>query len=111
MPVDGSQKTELRVVPNAPGHVKDPSRPTQKGSLTANTIVPTKLGDSSFHSLESLLTNKHYSHLKEKVSWCVGFVGDPANCVMSTDRLLVELCTSLYLNHRFLDILRVFQRT
>lgn len=107
MPVDSSQTTQLRVVPNAPGHVKDPSRSTQKGSLLPNVVTATKLGDSSYHNLESLLTNKHYAHLKDKIRWCLDFVSDPINCVMSTDYLLVDLCTSLYSQHRFLDLLRV----
>ena len=112
MPVDSSQKTELRVVPNAPGHVKDPTRlQQQKSSGGGATITPTKLGDSGLHGLESLASNKHYSHLKDKISWCVGFVCDMSNSVMNTDRFLVELCTSLYPDCRFLDVLRVVQHT
>ena len=109
MPVDSSQKTQLRIVPSAPGHIKDPSRPTQRGSLQPNAITATKLADTSYNNLESLLVNKQYSFLKEKASWCVGFVGDPVNCILNVDQLLVELCTSLYPEYRFLDLTRVFQ--
>jgi hypothetical protein len=108
MPVDSSQKTQLRIIPHSPGHIKDSHRSTQKGSLLPGTVVATKLGDASFHSLEGLLTNKHYVHLKEKIVWCVGFVSDPSNCVTSADRLLVDLCTSLYPQYRFLDLLRAW---
>lgn len=109
MPVDSGHKTQLRVVPSAPGHIKDPLRPTQRGSLLPHVITPTKLADTSYNTLESLLVNKQYAFLKEKVSWCVGFVSDPVNCILNVDQLLVELCTSLYPEYRFLDLTRVFQ--
>ena len=108
MPVDSSQKTQLRLLPNAPGHVRDPNRPTQRGSTTIiYTVTATKLGDVNFHSLETLLSNRNYAHLKGKVQWCVEYVGDPVHCVLDIKKLLVDLCTGLYPQHRFLDLLRV----
>ena len=107
--MDSSQTTKLRVVPNATGHVKDPTRNQQssRNQLISGLITPTKLGDQSFNSLESLLNNKHYAHLKDKVSYAVNFVSDSSNCIMNGVQLLVYLCISLYPDDRFLDVLRV----
>ena len=107
--MDSSQATKLRVVPNAPGHVRDPARNQQspRNQHLVSLIVPTKLGDQSFNSLESLLNNKHYAHLKEKISYAVSFVTDSNNCIMNSIQLFVYLCTSLYPDNRFLDVLRV----
>ncbi len=106
MPVDSTQTTQLRVTPNAPGHVKDPALHHQSG---AKGIVPTKLGDQTRGNLESLATNKHYAHVKEHVVYGLEFVDDFGHCIMNAQFLLVHLCTSLYPNSRFLDILRVIQ--
>ena len=108
MPVDSSQSTQLRVVPNAPGHVRDPTR-NQPSPNLLTTIVPTKQGDQAFNCLESLLNNKHYAHLKEHISYSVSFVNNMNNNVMNSIQLLVHLCTSLYPDCRFLDVLRILQ--
>ena len=113
MPVDSGHSTKLRVTPNSPGHVKDPARVHQSGrshhssSSSSTSVVPTKLGDQSYNSLESLLNNKHYVHLREQISYSVSFLNDMNNCVMNSVQLLVYLCTMLYPECRFLDVLRV----
>jgi hypothetical protein len=109
MPVDSAQKTWLRLLPSSPGHIKDPNRPTQRShAQQPHAIIATKLGDTTFHSLETLLTNKNYAHLKTKVAWCMEYVGDPGHCVLDTAQLLVDLCASHYPQYRFLDLLRTF---
>ncbi len=108
MPVDSSQTTKLRVTPSAPGHIKDPAHHQQAGN-TVRAIIPTKLGEQTHSNVESLVTNKHYSHLKEHVLFGLGFVDNPVNCVMNTSYLLVHMSTSLYPDSRYLDILRVLQ--
>ena len=105
MPVDNGQ-TKLRVIPNAPGHVKESAKSQQSSSTIS--VLPTKLGDHSCNSLESLLNNKQYVHLKEHISYSVSFVNDASNCVMNSATLLVYLCTTLYPESRFLDLSRVF---
>lgn len=108
MPVDSGQSTKLRVVPSAPGHVKDHFQAQNKDSKSSSSaIVPTKQGDQTYNSLESLLNNKQYSHLREQVSYTISFVNDTNNCVMNSVQLLVYLCNNLYPDCRFLDLLRV----
>ena len=111
MPVDLSQSTQLRVVPSAPGHVKDPIRtaPNTTGVAIPAPIVPTKLGDQCCNSLESLMSNKHYAHLKDHAIYAVSFVGDVSNCVMNANQLLVHLSSTLYPDLRYLDQLRMLQ--
>ena len=107
MPVDRSQTTNLRVVPNDSGHIRDSPKYQQGGSAQLSHILPTKLGEQTYASLESLLNNKHYSHLKEQVSYAVSFINDSTKSIMSSPQLLVFLCTSLFPDCRFLDLLRV----
>jgi len=108
MPVDSNQSTQLRVVPNAPGHVKDPSR-NQANLNPAFAIIPTKQGDQACNYLESLLNNKQYTHLKEHILYSINFVNNMNNSVMNSIHLLVHLCTTLYPECRFLDVLRTLQ--
>ena len=113
MPVDTTQRTQLRTLPSSPGHIKDHNRPPPRSNtnnLPPNTIIPTKLADSSFHNLETLQTNKHYATYRERVVWCVEYVSNPVHCIMNTGELLVELCTEVYSQYRFLDLMRVLQK-
>ncbi len=111
MPVDQSQTTQLRVVPNAPGHVRD----TLKGQTgTPSTPLfssktPTKQAEQTLNSLESLITNKNYQHLKEHVIYSLDFLKDPSHCIMDSTKLLMHLCTALYDSHRFLDLMKVLE--
>ena len=109
IPVNASHTSQLRVIPNAPGHVKDITRNSHGSVVTGLAITATKQGDQMCSSLESLMTNKHYSHIKDQVSYAVAFVNNPSYCIMSCNELLVYLCTSLYPNYRYLDLLRVLQ--
>ena len=106
MPVDTSQSTLPRITPNAPGHIKDHTR----GHIAANHLAtPTKLAEQVANSLEGLLTNKNYSHLKEYISYSVVYLHDTNHNLMNSPELLVYLCTALYPDERFLDTLRILQ--
>lgn len=106
MPVDTSQSTLPRITPNAPGHIKDPLRSQPGANLLA---TPTKQADQVANSLEGLLNNKNYSHLKEYVSYSLVFLHDLNHSLLNCAELLVYLCTALYPNERFLDTLRILQ--
>ena len=106
MPVDTSQSTIPRLTPNAPGHVKDPSR-HQSGASAF--VCATKQADQSCAGLESLLTNKAYSNLKESVTYSLEFVNALENTLLNTTELLVYLVFNLYPNERCLDVLKVSQ--
>lgn len=107
MPVDRAQTTKLRVVPTDAGHIRDSPKFQQGGHTQLSHVLPTKLGEQTYASLESLLNNKHYSHLKEKILYAVSFINNSTNSVMNSTQLLVFLCTSLYPGCRFLDLIRV----
>ena len=104
MPVDGRQTTILRVIPNAPGHVKDLPRQQNPSGIGA-----TKQGNHTIGTLESLLTDKHYAALREHATYAVNFVNNPSNCIVNCNYLLVYLSTVLYPECRYLDLLRVLQ--
>ena len=106
MPVDTSQSTLLRITPSAAGHIKDPIRSQPGANLVA---TPTKQAEQVSNSLEGLLTNKNYSHLKEYISYSVVFLHDMNHNLMNTTELLVYLCTALFPDERFLDMLRILQ--
>ncbi len=108
MPVDQSQATQLRVTPNAPGHVRDTLK-SGSNTLTPlfTTKTPTKQAEQNLNALESLLTNKNYQHLKEHVIYSVDFLKDPGRCIMDCNKLLVHLCTYTFDGYRFLDLLKV----
>ena len=101
MPVDSYQTTQLRLQPDALGHIKDVPR-----NPTAVTIVPTKMGEQSYSSLEQLLSNKQYTTWKELAMYSVSFVNDSNNTLLNAVDLLVHLCTALFPEHRYLDVLR-----
>ena len=107
MPVDSSQATQLRVIPNAPGHIKDPIKPTSPSISASLPIAHTKQGESAYTNLEHLMTNKNYSHLREHVIFTLDYLKDTTHNVMSCSQLLVHLCTAMYPDCRFLDLLRV----
>ena len=96
MPTDSSGQIQLRIVPNAAGHIKDSDQ-------LASTL---KQNEQAYQSLESLLTNKGYSSLSKDVTVALSFISDPANCFMSSLQLLMILTTSLYPEFRFLDLIR-----
>ena len=104
MPVDGRQTTLLRVIPNAPGHVKDPPR-----QQTGSPASATKQGNNTCATLEAVLSDKHYASLREHATYAVNFVNNPSNCIMNCTYLLVYLSTVLYPEARYLDQLRVLQ--
>lgn len=103
MPVDSRQTTQLRVQPNAPGHVKD-IPPRQLGPAS---VIPTKQGNQTCATLEVVLTDKHYASLREHATFAVSFVNNPSNCITNCKYLLVYLSTILYPEARYLDLLRV----
>ena len=104
MPVDSRQTTLLRVVPNAPGHIKDLPRQQNPTGIGA-----TKQGHQTSAALEALLTDKHYAALREHATYAVNFVNNPSNCIVNCNYLLVYLSTILYPERRYLDLLRVLQ--
>ncbi len=104
LPVDTSGQTQLRLTPNAPGHVKEGSKAVQ--STPVYTILTTKQNEQALQSLESLLSNKQYSHLTDHVTQAIGFVNDPKNCILNSLKLLVTLGVALYPEYRYLDVIR-----
>ena len=101
MPVDSSQTTQLRLHPESPGHIKDTAN-----TLPLGAIVPTKMCEQSYNSLEQLLSNKQYTAWKELAVYSVSFINDSNNTLVNAVDLLVHLCTALFPEHRYLDILR-----
>lgn len=101
MPVDSSQTTQLRLHPESPGHIKDIAKIPPLGA-----VVPTKMGEQSYSSLEQLLSNKQYTVWKELSAYSVSFINDSNNSLVNAVDLLVHLCTALFPEHRYLDILR-----
>ena len=101
MPVDSSQTTQLRLQPEALGHIKDIPR-----SPATVAIVPTKMGEQSYSSLEQLLSNKQYTAWKEVAAYSVSFINDANNTLVNAVDLLVHLCTAMFPDHRYLDVLR-----
>lgn len=106
MPLDTSQAVSLRMVPNAPGHVKDPSR-QQPGNFAI--ALATKQADQACAGLESLLNNKSYINLKDYISFCLGMINDPTCTVMNVTELFVYLLINLYPSIKCLDSIRVLQ--
>lgn len=106
MPLDSSQSTILRVVPHAPGHVKDPLR-YQPG--TSALVSATKQADQACAGLESLLSNKSYLNRRDYVTYSLEFVNDLQYTLLNTNELLVYLVSNMYPNECCLDALRVLQ--
>ena len=98
MPVDASHTTQLRLTPNAPGHIKEHSK---------FGIVPTKQAEQTYASLESLLSNKQYAKLKEHVHGAFLFMNDCKKTLMNLMDLFIHLVASLYTEYRSLDLLRI----
>lgn len=107
MPVDLSGTVQLRLVPNAAGHVKEDSRRNNTVPSTPfYSITPTKQNEQAFQSLETLHSAKEYCSLSESVNIAVNFVSNPAHSIPSCAHLLRLLTASLYPEYRFLDLLR-----
>jgi len=98
MPVDTSHMTQLRLVPNSPGHIKEYS----KGGIT-----PTKQAEQAYASLEALLSNKQYTKLREHVHGTFMFMNDSYKTLMDVVDLFIHLVASLYMEHRALDLMRI----
>ena len=98
MPVDASHMTQLRLTPNAPGHIKEHSR---------IGIVPAKQAEQAYASLESLLSNKQYAKLKEHVHGVFLFMNNSNKTLMDVMDLFIHLVASLYTEYRSLDLLRI----
>jgi len=107
MPVDLSGAVQLRLVPNAPGHVKEGShRTTNSTTVPVYSILPTKQNELALQTLDAMLTNKEYSSLTSSVTTSVNFACNPANPLTSCVQLLTVLAAALYPEYRFLDLLR-----
>ena len=98
MPVDTSHITQLRLTPNAPGHIKEHSR---------GGVTPAKQAEQAYASLESLLSNKQYAKLKEHVHSAFLFMNDAGKTLMNVMDLFIHLVASLYTEYRSLDLLRI----
>lgn len=98
MPVDASHTTQLRLTPNAPGHIKEHSKVG---------VVPTKQAEQTYTSLESLFNNKQYAKLKEHVHSAFMFMNDSNKTLMDVMDLFIHLVASLYTEYRSLDLLRI----
>lgn len=98
MPVDASHTTQLRLTPNAPGHIKEYS----KGGITS-----TKQADQAYASLESLLGNRQYTKLKEHIHSTFMFMNDSNKTLLDVLDLFIHLVASLYMEYRSLDLLRI----
>lgn len=98
MPVDASHTTQLRLTPNAPGHIKE----HPKASIT-----PTKQAEQTYASLESLLSSKQYAKLKEHVRGSYMFMSDSNKTLMDAMDLFIHLVASLYTDYRSLDLVRI----
>lgn len=106
MPLDSSQSVHPRLMPNAPGHIKDPLRHTPGFTSVA---MATKQADQASASLESLLSNKSYVHLRDYVSYSLDMINDLKSNLMNIPDLFVYLVINLYPLERSLDALRVAQ--
>ena len=102
MPMDSNHSTIIRISPDAPGHIKTPTR--QYG---AYPILPSKQADQAFASLEALLNNKSYFPYKEYILYSIDFINDSRFCLYDTAQLLVYLVFNMYCHERSLDVLRV----
>jgi len=98
MPVDASHMTQLRLTPNAPGHIKEHSK---------TGITPTKQAEQAYASLESLLTNKQYAKLKEHVHGSSMFMSNSNKTLVDVMDLFIHLVASLYPDCRSLDMVQI----
>ena len=100
--MDSIHKTIMRVLPNAPGHIKTPRH-------QSSSVLPTKQADQAHGSLEALLGNKNYIPYKEHILYSLEFIDDSRFSLFDTLQLLMYLIVNLYCNERSLDVLRVIK--
>ncbi|XP_019856290.1 PREDICTED: ectopic P granules protein 5 homolog [Amphimedon queenslandica] len=106
LPLDTSQSVHPRLSPGAPGHIKDPMRYV---TGFASVAMATKQADQASASLESLLSNKSYLHLRDYISYSLDMINDLQCNLMNIQQLFVYLVINLYSSERSLDSLRVAQ--
>ena len=98
MPVDALHTTQLRLTPNAPGHIREHPK---------SGITPTKQAEQACTNLESLLNSKQYVKLREHVHGSTSFMNDSNKTLMDVMDLFIHLVASLYMEYRSLDLLRI----
>ena len=77
--------TKLRSHPDAPGGVK-----------AKKSEAPNQEAQAALQELSNLKKNKHYSQLKDDITWICDFISNPKKSILDGPELLAYLCRQYY---------------
>lgn len=80
-----SSASKLRTFPDAPGSVK-----------AKKSESPNQEALNALQELTNLKKNKHYSQLKDDITWSCDFISNPKKCIIDGPELLSYFCKQHY---------------
>jgi len=92
--------TKLRSHPDAPGGVK-----------AKKSEAPNQEAQAALQELSNLKKNKHYSQLKDDITWICDFISNPKKCILDGPELLAYLCKQYYFKVSYIAATIRLERT
>ena len=77
--------SKLRSFPDAPGAVK-----------AKKSEFPNPEAQTALQEVSNLKKNKHYSQIRDDITWVCDFISNPKKCILDGSELLAYFCKQYY---------------